>query len=228
MQSVTWEGIRSLFSGANKTPELRKAVSEIWRNHEVGKISADEARQQIIEKSGGFKRPVWTTDNQWNASQGKPTVEPMQQMTSLGTGDHQVSVDVNPPAMNTELKDTPEPALKRTPSGNPDWSGLQGIADWKNANVTHEDILNSTIHELAHTEVQHALGVPTDNINIGLGHRAMRKGKSPIPGGRLSSTNGISGGFLDPGGAWQEKMDALTLRAIRHKSNQRFKIGQSN
>jgi hypothetical protein len=208
LQSITWEGIRSLFSGAKKTPELRKAVSEIWRDREAGKITADEARQQIIEKSGGFKRPVWTTDNQWNASQGKPLAEPMQQMTSLGSGDYQVSADVNPPAFHADLKGTPEPALKRTPSGRPDWSGLQGIADWKNANVTHEDALNATIHELAHAFVQHELGVPTDDITIGLGHRAMRKGKAPIEGGRPSSTNGISGGFLDTGGVWQKKMDA--------------------
>jgi hypothetical protein len=214
LQSITWEGIRSLFSREGKKGSLRQESADIWRQAAEGKITKDEARQQIIEKAGGFKRPVWTTDNQWNASQdkGQPTVnplaEPMQQMTSLGTGDHQVSVDVNPPVMNAELKGTPEPALKRTPSGRPDWSGLQGITDWLNANVTHEDMLNATLHELAHTEVQHSLGVRTDGINIRLGHSVMRKGKSPIPGGRPSSTNGVSGGFLDTGGAWQEKMNA--------------------
>ena len=208
LQSITWEGIRSLFSGAKKTPELRKAVSEIWRNHEAGKISADEARQQIIEKAGGFKRPVWTTDQQWDASRGKAQAATMHQMTSLGTGDYKVSADFNPPVVHPELKGTPEPALGRKPNGQPDWSKLQDIADWKNANVTHEDALNSALHEVAHTEVQHALGVPTENVRIKLGHSAIRKGVPPLEGGRPSSMNGISGGFLDPGGAWQEKMDA--------------------
>ena len=208
LQSITWEGIRSLFSGSKKTPELRKAIAEIWRNHEAGKISADEARQQIIEKAGGFKRPVWTTDQQWDASRGKAQAATMHQMTSLGTGDYKVSADFNPPVAHPELKGTPEPALGRKPNGQPDWSKLQDIADWKNANVAHEDALNSALHEVAHTEVQHALGVPTENVRIKLGHSAMRKGVPPLEGGRPSSMNGISGGFLDPGGAWQEKMDA--------------------
>ena len=208
LQSITWEGIRSLFSGAKKTPELRKAIAEIWRNHEAGKISADEARQQIIEKAGGFKRPVWTTDQQWDASRGKAQAATMHQMTSLGTGDYKVSADFNPPVAHPELKGTPEPALGRKPNGQPDWSKLQDIADWKNANVEHEDALNSALHEVAHTEVQHALGVPTENVRIKLGHSAIRKGVPPLEGGRPSSMNGISGGFLDPGGAWQEKMDA--------------------
>ena len=132
----------------------------------------------------------------------------MNQMTSLGTGDYKVSADFNPPVAHPELKGTPEPALGRKPNGQPDWSKLQDIADWKNANVEHEDALNSALHEVAHTEVQHALGVPTENVRIKLGHSAIRKGVPPLEGGRPSSMNGISGGFLDPGGAWQEKMDA--------------------
>ena len=69
LQSITWEGIRSLFSGAKKTPELRKAVSEIWAKVGEGKMTPEAARQAIIERAGGFKRPVWTTDNQWNGAQ---------------------------------------------------------------------------------------------------------------------------------------------------------------
>jgi hypothetical protein len=66
MQSITWGGIRSLMSREGKTPELRKAVAQIWQDHEAGKITADQARDQIVEAAGGFKRPVWTTDAQWN------------------------------------------------------------------------------------------------------------------------------------------------------------------
>ena len=143
-----------------------------------------------------------------HASRGKAQATTMHQMTSLGTGDYKVSADFNPPVAHPELKGTPEPALGRKPNGQPDWSKLQDIADWKNANVEHEDALNSALHEVAHTEVQHALGVPTENVRIKLGHSAIRKGVPPLEGGRPSSMNGISGGFLDPGGAWQEKMDA--------------------
>jgi hypothetical protein len=72
LQSITWEGIRSLFSGAKKTPELRKAVGEIWAKVGEGKMKPEAARQAIIEQAGGFKRPVWTTDNQWNGAQEIP------------------------------------------------------------------------------------------------------------------------------------------------------------
>jgi len=69
MQSITWEGIRSLFSREGKKGSIRKDAADIWRQASEGKITKDEARKQIIEKAGGFKRPVWTTDSQWNASQ---------------------------------------------------------------------------------------------------------------------------------------------------------------
>ena len=153
-------------------------------------------------------RATMNRDPNMPQPRGKAQATTMHQMTSLGTGDYKVSADFNPPVAHPELKGTPEPALGRKPNGQPDWSKLQDIADWKNANVEHEDALNSALHEVAHTEVQHALGVPTENVRIKLGHSAIRKGVPPLEGGRPSSMNGISGGFLDPGGAWQEKMDA--------------------
>ena len=187
LQSITWEGIRSLFSGSKKTPELRKAIAEIWRNHEAGKISADEARQQIIERAGGFKRPVWTTDQQWNASQDK-IHEPMQQMVSLGEGNHKISADVQPTAVTPEVMEyrgKPQPRV----TSRATLKEMQPVADWFNANVSDQDKLSSTAHEIAHFFLQHYLGIPTDKTAIRLGHVPFQGG---ISGGALETGPGLN------------------------------------
>lgn len=55
-----------------KTPELRRAVTDIWRAHEAGQISLDQARNEIVTASGGFSKPNWMSDEQWEAN---PTEE---------------------------------------------------------------------------------------------------------------------------------------------------------
>ena len=49
LQSVVWEKIRNLFDSEFKTPENRDAIDAIWREHEDGKITADTARERIVE-----------------------------------------------------------------------------------------------------------------------------------------------------------------------------------
>jgi hypothetical protein len=60
LQSITWEGIRSLFK--EKTPELNSAVREIWKEHQDGNITIDEARKRIVKAAGGFKPTDWESD----------------------------------------------------------------------------------------------------------------------------------------------------------------------
>lgn len=62
LPSITWEAVRSLFT--NKTPELQKRVGEIWRQYRSGKITANQARQQIVKAAGGFKKPDWQRNEQ--------------------------------------------------------------------------------------------------------------------------------------------------------------------
>jgi hypothetical protein len=62
MQSITWEGVRGLFPETFKTKKNAQAIDNIWREHQKGLISADEARAQIFEKAGatnGIKAPDW-------------------------------------------------------------------------------------------------------------------------------------------------------------------------
>jgi hypothetical protein len=63
MQSITWEGIRSLFSPEFKTSANKKIVNSIWSEYKSGKISKTDATQQIIKYAGGIKTPDWARSN---------------------------------------------------------------------------------------------------------------------------------------------------------------------
>lgn len=63
MQSITWEGIRSLFSPEFKTAANKKIVNSIWSEYKSGKISKTDATQQIIKYAGGIKTPDWAGSN---------------------------------------------------------------------------------------------------------------------------------------------------------------------
>lgn len=59
LQSITWEGVKSLMGDEKKTPKLKAAIKDIWKQHEEGTLSLDDARKKIIDASGGFTRPPW-------------------------------------------------------------------------------------------------------------------------------------------------------------------------
>ena len=66
-QSITWEGIRSLMGDEKTTPELKKAVDIIWKRHREGDMTLDEARTKIMHASGGFTKPEWMSQEDWDA-----------------------------------------------------------------------------------------------------------------------------------------------------------------
>jgi hypothetical protein len=57
LQSVTWEAVRGLYKATAKG--LRPEIENIWRQHQLGRISADDARQQIPKLTNGIKPPEW-------------------------------------------------------------------------------------------------------------------------------------------------------------------------
>lgn len=61
LQSVTWEGIRGLFSPEQKRNSNFVAhVDNIWRNKgEFRRLTPDERREAIATHAGGFKLPSW-------------------------------------------------------------------------------------------------------------------------------------------------------------------------
>ena len=50
-----------------KTPELKKAVDIIWKRHREGDMTLDEARKKIMQASGGFTKPEWMSQEEWDA-----------------------------------------------------------------------------------------------------------------------------------------------------------------
>jgi hypothetical protein len=196
LQSITWEGIRSLFSGAKKTPELRKAVSEIWAKVGEGKMTPEAARQAIIERSGGFKRPVWTTDNQWNGTQETPqnpsVAKGLNQTISLGEGANSIKADVNSAELNPELKGQPRPTIVRNVSGHIPKAQIENLAKWMDANVSPRDMLISAAHEIAHEFTQHYHGLPTADTGVTLGHSALEEA--------------VAGGYFDTGRGWNARL----------------------
>ena len=227
LQSITWEGIRSLMSRENKKGTIRQDVAKIWQDHEAGKITIDQARDKIVESAGGFKRPVWTTDAQWQGATPAPPAlaEPMHQMATIGQGEHTITGDA-PSSVSPELaakwKGQPQPKAKSYTNGRTDVRRLQDIADHMNVNDTNETRLQSTAHEIAHAFVQHALCIPSDDISIGLGSTVIRRGVKPQGSGRPSSMTGISGGNLDPGTGWREQVSRINEGTATPEQKKQF------
>ena len=70
LQSMTWEGIRSLMGDEKKTPELKAFAREQWDKVQNKELTTKQARENIIEKAGGFSKPAWMTEAQWDEAQG--------------------------------------------------------------------------------------------------------------------------------------------------------------
>jgi hypothetical protein len=65
-QSITWEGIRGLFT--NKSPQAKRAVESIWQAHSRGDLTQQEALAMIEEQAGGFSMPNWFSEPSPNRS----------------------------------------------------------------------------------------------------------------------------------------------------------------
>jgi hypothetical protein len=70
LQSITWEGIRSLMGDEKKTPALKAFARETWEQVQNKELTPQQAREKIIEKAGGFSKPAWMTDEQWDEAMG--------------------------------------------------------------------------------------------------------------------------------------------------------------
>jgi hypothetical protein len=60
LQSITWEGIRGIFSPVFKrNSNSVAAVNDIWQRYGRGEIDINDARKQILEIAGGMDEPTW-------------------------------------------------------------------------------------------------------------------------------------------------------------------------
>jgi hypothetical protein len=55
LQSVVWEHIRNQFPAEFKTEENQNAINGIWKEAQNGKITAEDARKQILEYAQGHR-----------------------------------------------------------------------------------------------------------------------------------------------------------------------------
>lgn len=59
MQSITWEAVRGLFPDTYKNAKNNELVDNIWLKYRSGKISQEEARNEVFKSAGGINAPEW-------------------------------------------------------------------------------------------------------------------------------------------------------------------------
>jgi len=122
MQSITWEGIRSMFNDTFKSNKNNvKAIDDIWEKHRSGKLTQKQAREQVYAFAGGLKNPDWFSGHdeapQHSPDQGKlprPGVSGSSTATPLGRGRGRAAGAV-PAAPPAEV--APEPVLAKADGG---------------------------------------------------------------------------------------------------------------
>jgi len=59
-QSITWEGIRGLFT--NKSAKAKQNAEAIWQAHARGDLTQQQALNMLEEQAGGFTMPGWFSE----------------------------------------------------------------------------------------------------------------------------------------------------------------------
>lgn len=106
LQSVTWEGIRSLIDETDKRkPDFRKDMDNIWKDVENKKISRADGMKKVIDRAGDFTKPDWVRPEDWRGPKGDqppaaPT-NPSGPTSKVGGPQYQT---VNPATKTPEFK----------------------------------------------------------------------------------------------------------------------------
>jgi hypothetical protein len=60
MQSITWEAVRGLYPDTFKSQAKNvEQIDNIWLQYRKGKLSLDEARNEVLRAAGGINAPEW-------------------------------------------------------------------------------------------------------------------------------------------------------------------------
>jgi hypothetical protein len=63
MQSITWEGVRSLFPASMKNnAKVTGSIERVWKDVAQGKITREAGRDEIFEIAGGIDAPSWAKE----------------------------------------------------------------------------------------------------------------------------------------------------------------------
>lgn len=100
MQSITWEAVRGLFTeGFKGKKDNLKAIDNVWREVDKGKLTTAEARAKILEMAGGMEHPDW-----WNGQepQSEGKAKSYSQKRPAFTG-NKIVFEVAPDPHDTQL-----------------------------------------------------------------------------------------------------------------------------
>jgi hypothetical protein len=53
-----------------KTPELKAFARDQWDKVQNRELTIKQARENIMSRAGGFTKPDWMTDEQWDEANG--------------------------------------------------------------------------------------------------------------------------------------------------------------
>jgi len=76
MQSITWEGVRGLFSPEQKRSKpFKDWINYIWQDYQHGHIDAHQARALVSSLAGGIRKPSWDRSGAGDDAEGEPAAD---------------------------------------------------------------------------------------------------------------------------------------------------------
>jgi hypothetical protein len=81
MQSITWEAVRGLYPDTFKSQAKNvEQIDNIWLQYRKGKLSLEEARNEVLRAAGGINAPEWEQSGLRSglAQEVQPAVDPRQ------------------------------------------------------------------------------------------------------------------------------------------------------
>ena len=71
MQSITWDGTRTVFPSEYKTETNQDTIDNIWRLHDRKKLTLAQAQRAAVEAAGGFDSDGYLRPPDWAQHQGR-------------------------------------------------------------------------------------------------------------------------------------------------------------
>ena len=141
MQSITWEAVRGLFTeGFKGKKENLRAVDDVWRQVDSGKLSVSDARNRIIEMAGGIEHPDWW--NEGNAEYRAVLRDKTYIQERKPFAGAKVTFEVAPDPRNAELKarwDALDAAARHSISDKVTWKiAAKALASFADDNMKGE------------------------------------------------------------------------------------------
>jgi hypothetical protein len=61
MQSITWEGLKGLFSPSQKrNADFTVRINKLWKEYKAGRLSLERVQDAVLNEAGGIAAPEWS------------------------------------------------------------------------------------------------------------------------------------------------------------------------